>query len=87
LGVPLIDVHSGQLQAWQKNIKRLIDLLLSVVAFILLSPLLIYTAIRTKFSSKGPVLYLQERIGFKGKPFIILKFRSMVVDAEPNGPA
>ena len=87
LGVPLIDVHSGQLQAWQKNIKRLIDLLLSVIAFILLSPLLIYTAIRTKFSSKGPVLYLQERIGFKGKPFIILKFRSMVVDAEPNGPA
>ena len=87
LGTPLIDVHSGQLPNWQKNIKRFIDLFVSILGLIILSPLLLFTAIRTRFSSKGPVLFLQERIGYKGKPFIILKFRSMVEDAEKDGPA
>ena len=86
-GVPLIDVHSGQLPTWQKNIKRFLDIFVSILAAIILSPLLIYTAIRTRFSSKGPVFFLQERIGYKGKPFTILKFRSMVEDAEKDGPA
>ena len=86
MGVPLIDVHSGLLPSWQKNIKRLLDISIAVIAFILLSPLLIYTAIRTKFSSPGSILFFQERIGFKGKPFIIYKFRSMLQHAEQNGP-
>lgn len=86
MGVPLIDVHSGLLASWQKNIKRFIDLFVSIIALILLLPLLIYTAIRTKLSSKGPVFYAQERIGYKGIPFVIYKFRSMVQDAEKNGP-
>lgn len=86
MGMPLIDVHSGLLPSWQKNLKRFIDLFVSIIASVLLSPLLIYTALRTKFSSKGPVLFRQERIGYKGKPFIIYKFRSMVQDAEKNGP-
>jgi len=87
LGTPLIDVHSGQLPNWQKNIKRFIDLFVSILGLIILSPLLLFTAIRTRFSSKGSVLFLQERIGYKGKPFTILKFRSMVEDAEKDGPA
>ena len=87
LGVPLIDVHSGQLPVWQKNIKRFIDIFMSVLGLILLSPLLIFTAIRTRLSSKGPIFFLQQRIGYKGKPFTILKFRSMVEDAEKDGPA
>jgi len=86
-GIPLIDVHSGQLPSWQKNIKRFIDLFVSILGLIILSPLLLFTAIRTQLSSKGPVLFLQERIGYKGKPFTILKFRSMVEDAEKDGPA
>jgi len=47
---------------------------------------LIYVAIRTKLSSAGSIFYTQERIGFKGRPFTIYKFRSMYVNAEPNGP-
>ncbi len=86
MGVPLIDVHSGLLPSWQKNMKRFIDLVISIAGIILLFPLFVYAAIRTKLSSKGPILFLQERVGYKGKPFIIYKFRSMVFHAEPNGP-
>lgn len=86
MGVPLIDVHSGLLPSWQKNIKRFIDVSTAATGLVLLSPLLIYTAIRIKLSSPGSIFYLQERIGYKGKPFIIYKFRSMVEHAEKNGP-
>jgi exopolysaccharide biosynthesis polyprenyl glycosylphosphotransferase len=86
MGVPLIDVHSGLLPSWQKNVKRFIDLFVSLSAMVLLMPLMIYAAIKTKLSSKGPIFYFQERIGYKGKPFIIYKFRSMKADAEINGP-
>jgi polysaccharide biosynthesis protein PslA len=86
MGVPLIDVHSGLLASWQKNIKRFIDLAFSFTALILLSPLLVYAIIRTKMSSHGPVFYLQERIGYKGIPFTIYKFRSMIENAEKDGP-
>ena len=87
LGPVLIDLHTGLMPEWQLHIKRVIDVLVSFAALLLLSPLLLYIAIRVKLSSKGPVLYQQQRIGFKGKPFIMYKFRSMQVDAEKNGPA
>jgi polysaccharide biosynthesis protein PslA len=74
------------MNAWQQNVKQLVDICISVFGIIILSPLLIYTAIRTKFSSKGAVFYSQERIGYKGKRFFIHKFRSMITDAERNGP-
>ena len=86
MGVPLIDLHSGLLTSWQKNIKRFIDITTAAAGLLLLSPLLIYTAIRTKLSSPGNIFFLQERIGYKGKPFTIYKFRSMVQHAEKNGP-
>ena len=86
LGVPLIDIHSGLLPSWQQNIKRFIDILISALAIILLSPLLLYTVIRQIISSKGPVFFRQERIGFKGRPFTMYKLRSMYVNAEANGP-
>ncbi len=85
-GVPLIDIHAGMLPDWQQNIKRMLDIIFSIGALILLSPLMIYTLIRVAISSKGSILFLQERIGFKGKPFTMYKFRSMVVNAESNGP-
>jgi len=86
LGVPLIDIHSGLLPGWQQNIKRTIDIVFSICAFIILIPLFIYTIIRIKISSKGPLFFMQERIGYKGRPFRMYKFRSMIPDAEPNGP-
>ena len=86
LGVPLIDIHSGLLPGWQQNIKRTFDIFFSISAFVLLIPLFLYTIIRIKISSKGPLFFSQERIGYKGRPFIMYKFRSMIPDAEPNGP-
>ena len=86
MGVPLIDVHSGLLPSWQKNIKRLLDILIAVSGCIVLFPLMIFTAIRTKLSSPGSIFYVQDRIGYKGKTFVIYKFRSMFQHAEQNGP-
>lgn len=86
MGMPLIDVHSGLLPNWQKNIKRFLDVTAAAAGLLLLSPVFIYTAIRIKLSSRGSIFFLQERIGYKGKPFTIYKFRSMVQHAEINGP-
>ncbi|MEO6538984.1 MAG: sugar transferase [Ferruginibacter sp.] len=86
MGLPLIDIHSGLLPVWQQNIKRAIDLLVSFIAIIFLSPLVIYAILRVKFSSPGPLFYLQDRIGYKGKSFVMYKLRSMFVDAENSGP-
>jgi polysaccharide biosynthesis protein PslA len=85
-GALLTDIHTGLMPEWQMHIKRLIDVLFSILALVLLSPLLLYTAIRVKLSSPGPVFYSQERTGYKGKKFMIHKFRSMINDAEKNGP-
>ena len=57
-----------------------------MISLIVLLPFLVYAAIRTRLSSPGPVIYSQERIGYKGKKFSIFKFRSMYADAEKNGP-
>jgi len=67
-------------------IKRIINFLLALLLLILLLPLLILVAIITKISSKGSVIYKQERIGLHKVPFTIYKFRSMYSDAEKNGP-
>ena len=62
------------------------DITLSLLGMILLSPLILYAAVRTRLSSPGPVIFSQERVGYKGRPFIIYKFRSMVVNAEKDTP-
>ncbi len=86
-GAVLSDIQTGLMPDWQQNIKRLIDVLVAVFGLVLLSPLLLYAAIKVRLSSKGPIIFSQERIGFKGKPFFIHKFRSMIADAEKDGPA
>lgn len=83
---PLIQIQQGLMPAWQLYIKRFIDVSVSIIALILLSPVYLFTAIGVKLSSKGPVFYSHERIGINGKPFKMHKFRSMYVDAESNGP-
>jgi polysaccharide biosynthesis protein PslA len=85
-GATLIDVHSNLLPLWQQNIKRLIDLLTGILGLVVLSPFLLFIVIRTAMSSKGSILYKQERIGYKGIPFTIYKFRSMYAGAEDDGP-
>ena len=86
MGALLIDLRTALMPEWQQNIKRLIDVAAAVFGSIILSPLLLYVVLRVKFSSKGSVLYSQQRIGFKGRPFTMYKFRSMYMDAEKNGP-
>jgi exopolysaccharide biosynthesis polyprenyl glycosylphosphotransferase len=84
---PFIAIHTGLMPYWQQNIKRMIDILVSVIGFILLSPVLLFVTVCVKLSSPGAIIYTQERIGYKGKSFLIYKFRSMISNAEPNGPA
>lgn len=67
---------------YQHAIKRVLDIVLSLAAIICLSPVLLLLAILIKLDSKGPVMFEQERIGYKEKRFNMYKFRSMVVDAE-----
>ncbi|MCW5913843.1 MAG: sugar transferase [Chitinophagaceae bacterium] len=86
MGIPLIHLQTGLWKSWQQNIKRLMDVTLALLGMILLSPLILYAAIRTRLSSTGPVIFSQERVGYKGRPFIIYKFRSMVVNAEKDTP-
>jgi exopolysaccharide biosynthesis polyprenyl glycosylphosphotransferase len=87
MGAVLSDLHTGLMPQWQQNIKRVLDVTIAFFSLVLLSPFLLYIALRIRFSSKGPIFYNQERIGYKGKPFMLHKFRSMHVNAEPNGPA
>ncbi len=83
----LIHIHPDLMPDWQRVCKRFIDILFSVIALVLLAPFLIFAAIMVKLSSKGPIIYKQQRIGLFGRPFNILKFRSMFTDAEVAGPA
>jgi exopolysaccharide biosynthesis polyprenyl glycosylphosphotransferase len=85
-GALLTDIHTGLMPEWQMHIKRLVDVMFSLFALILLSPLMLYAAIRVKLSSTGLIIYSQERTGYKGKKFMIHKFRSMFEDAELKGP-
>jgi exopolysaccharide biosynthesis polyprenyl glycosylphosphotransferase len=87
MGAALIDLQTGLMPEWQQNIKRVVDILFALTGLVVLSPLLLYIAIRVRLSSPGPIIYSQERIGYKGKPFRMYKFRSMVKDAEKDGPA
>jgi exopolysaccharide biosynthesis polyprenyl glycosylphosphotransferase len=84
---PLIKISNGLMPGWQENVKRLLDVSVSVLAILIFFPVFLTLAILIKATSKGPVFYSQERVGRFGKPFTIIKFRSMVVDAECNGPA
>ena len=83
---PLIQISPDLMPAWQQSVKRLIDVVVSIIAMILLIPLYLFTALGVILSSKGPILYSQERIGLRGRPFKMHKFRSMYSDAEKAGP-
>lgn len=85
-GAVLSDLKTGLMPDWQQNIKRVIDVVIASFGLILLLPLFLYAAIRVKTSSPGPVFYRQDRVGYRGRRFAIIKFRSMYHPAEQNGP-
>lgn len=86
-GEPLVDISSPSMSQSTINLKRTGDAVTAALALVVLAPLMGVIALAVKLTSRGPVLYRQERIGYHKKPFNILKFRTMRVDAEKNGPA
>lgn len=85
-GVLLVEIERHSMPYWQIQVKRLLDIVISSIAFLLLLPVYLVLAIIVKFSSSGPIFFLQERIGLNGAPFKIIKFRTMYVNAEEQGP-
>lgn len=81
-GRPVLVFRSAPEASWQGVFKQALDLLVSFIALILLLPLFGGVALAIKMTSPGPVLFRQKRCGLNGRPFVMLKFRSMVTDAE-----
>ena len=82
MGTPLIEVSHKLLPSWQQIVKNAIDRIFSLLAIVLFSPFYVLCGFLVLVSSKGPIIYKQERLGINKKPFFIYKFRSMIVDAE-----
>jgi exopolysaccharide biosynthesis polyprenyl glycosylphosphotransferase len=85
-GLPLLTVRDIALRGWRLALKRGMDILVSGIGLIFLSPLMLLTALIIKIESPGPVLYVQERMGLDARSFPMVKFRSMRFDAEAKGP-
>lgn len=86
-GLPLLTVRDIALRGWKLTLKRAMDLLVSAVGLVVLSPLMLLMALLIKLDSKGPVFYAQERMGLDSVPFQMVKFRSMKEGAEDEtGP-
>jgi Undecaprenyl-phosphate glucose phosphotransferase len=86
-GVPVIDVNDVPLQGFNSIVKRVLDILISASLLVLLSIPLAVIALLVRITSRGSALFRQERMGLDGRPFAILKFRSMIDDAErDSGP-
>ena len=84
-GEPLVDISSCGMTEFEKNVKRMADIIISFLALILLSPILFVIGILVKIDSKGNAIYKQERVGYHYKKFVIYKFRTMVENAEADG--
>jgi exopolysaccharide biosynthesis polyprenyl glycosylphosphotransferase len=87
LGTPLIEIKNQIIPEWQTSVKRFIDVSVSVFVIIFFSWLYLLIGIIVRLGSRGPMFFKQERIGVHGKPFYIYKYRTMLVDAEKEGPA
>ena len=84
--IPLITIRSDKMPFWQQVVKRFSDYFISMLVLLLLSPIFLLISIFIRITSHGPIIYSQERIGKKGKPFDIYKFRTMFDGAEKEGP-
>lgn len=83
---PLIMISDPKMADWELVVKHTFDVCVAAIGLVLLSPLFLIIALLVHFDSPGPVLYKQERVGFRGQTFKILKFRSMYIDAETDTP-
>ena len=72
--------------AWQQNVKQLMDLVLSILSLIVLSPIILFLAIGVKLSSPGPIFYKQPRVGRYGREFRYINSDPCTINAEENGP-
>jgi len=85
--IPIINLRDSPLYGWNRILKRILDIILSIIVLILFSPLMLLIAVLIKITSPGPIFYRQERMGLDGKTFTMLKFRTMKEDAEKEvGP-
>ena len=82
MGFPLLHVEEPHFTGWRRVVKRMSDLVLTSVGLLIILPVMLGIAAAIKIQDRGPVIFRQARIGREGKPFTMLKFRSMVVDAE-----
>lgn len=85
--LPLITLEIVPMKQWQMSMKRFFDIIVSLIVLLFFSWLYILLGLIVKLTSKGPIIFKQERVGKNGKKFNIYKFRTMCVDAEKNGPA
>lgn len=85
-GDPLIDVSGSSMSDCEKNVKRAIDVVVSALALLVLLPVFLIVAVAIKCDSRGSVFYAQERVGRHNRPFRIIKFRTMVQNAESGVP-
>ncbi len=85
-GAALITIKQELMPKWERLLKRLIDILVSVAVLLFGGVLFLYVIFRVRLSSPGPIFFRQERVGFNGKPFQLIKFRSMYLNAEEAGP-
>jgi exopolysaccharide biosynthesis polyprenyl glycosylphosphotransferase len=85
-GIPLLHVHQIRLERGKAAVKRALDLAVATCLLILATPVLFAASIAIWATSSGPILFRQERVGREGRPFEILKFRTMVDDAEERFP-
>jgi exopolysaccharide biosynthesis polyprenyl glycosylphosphotransferase len=85
-GTLLLEIPVSPMPVWQQILKSIADRILAVLLLALLTPIIIGISLAIKLLDNGPVFFRQERIGRNGKPFRLIKFRSMPVDAEKNGP-
>lgn len=85
-GLPIVSLQESPLDGINRFSKRTLDLALAVILLVITSPILLLLAIIIKLTSRGPIFYKQERVSFDGSKFEIIKFRTMHMDAECNGP-
>ena len=85
-GLPLLNVRDIQLRGWRLSLKRGLDIVGASMGLVALSPVMLLTALVIRLESPGSAFYCQERMGLDGKPFQMVKFRSMRSDAEASGP-
>ena len=87
MGFPLLHIEEPHFTGWRRVAKRAADILITSIGLVIISPLMIGIGLAVKFQDGGPVIFRQTRVGRGGQPFSMLKFRSMVIDAEARKAA